>query len=181
MIIPFLTFLVGGGIGFAAGHATSNKEAKAELEELRRRLQIAQGNGTPIPALLPGDEYREPDRTAVINLPIDAEDFKQLHEAMCECLRALKSDKAEGEKVTDAELRDCLLEAIYPDFTWPPVPGDPSAAHLMWLVADHEARKTLADPSACPPVMLGGIDAQSTDPDPVTPEPTPMTFQGGGS
>ena len=51
MIIPFLTFLVGGGIGFAAGHATSNKEAKAELEELRRRLQIAQGNGTPIPAL----------------------------------------------------------------------------------------------------------------------------------
>jgi len=180
MIVPFITFLVGGGIGFAAGHATKGNSVKAELDELRQRLALAQGRGTPVPALLPTEEYREPDTAAVINLPVDKEDFLQLHQAMCECFAALKEEVGVEGVVTADSLRDCLLEAVYPDFTWPPVPTDPSAAHLMWLVADHEARKTLADPAACaaPGLTIQGVDVSETGD---LPEPTEATFMGGGS
>jgi hypothetical protein len=174
MIVPFITFVIGGGIGFAAGQATKSKAAQAELAELRRRLELAQSRGTPVPALLPDEEYREPDTSAVINLPIDKEDFRQLHQAMCECAAALREEQGPEGVVTSDALRDCLLEAVYPDFTWPPVPGDPSTAQLMWLVADHEARKTLADPSACPPRLQGEI----VPGEPAYPTPT---FQSGES
>lgn len=180
MIVPFITFVVGGGLGFVVGRSVENKEVKAELVELRRRLEIAQGrSSTPVPALIPSNEYRDPDREAVINLPVDKEDFTQLHEAMCSCVAALRAEKDEGQTISADELRDCLLEAIYPDFTWPPVPGDPSSAHLMWLVADHEARKTLANPSACPTLIPVDADPQMT---PGTNEPPPASasFDPGG-
>lgn len=106
----------------------------------------------PGPSPLPTEEYREPDRTAVIKLPVDAEDFDQLGDAICACYAALKGEAGPGVDVDAAALRDCLLEAVYPDFVWPPVPGDPVNAQLMWMIADHESRKALigADLEDCP-------------------------------
>ena len=103
---------------------------------------------TPLkPDLQPERFALPPDPAAVINTPVDAEDFAQMHEAFCVCYRALMDDA--GKAPTADELRDCFLKAIYPDFVWPPVPGDPSSAQLMWMIANHEAKKLLIDPSAC--------------------------------
>lgn len=172
MIVSFVTFVLGSSLGYAVSQGLAAKEREkldTELRELRRRVELAQARGVSAPAILPSAEYREPDLAAIINLPVDQEDFDQLHEAMCACVTALRHDKAEGEMITREELRNCLLEAIYPDFTWPPVPGDKPEAQLMWLIADHEARKTLADPSVCPATpSTASQGSTSTAPLPIT-------------
>lgn len=153
MIGSFLTFVLGGGLGFAVGKglaAKKNEEQEAEVKELKRLVAAANARSGPMPAILPASSYREPDRSAIINLPVDREDFDQLHEAVCACALALRAELAAGNVITSEDLSACVLEAIYPDFVWPPVPGDPSEAHLLKLIVDHESRKTLADPSICP-------------------------------
>jgi len=179
MIIPLLSLLMGSVGGFLFGRGRSlDKEQQAEEERKRLEAELAAlqsgGGPRPLPPMprpqqgdiiwpinqgdglgagqgpLPTDQYRPPDRTAVIKLPVDDEDFEQLGDAICTCYRAL--EKEHGGKVTHAQLRDCMLQAIYPDFEWPPVPGDPTEAALMWAIADFEARRLLfgSDLERCP-------------------------------
>lgn len=157
MIVPFLVALGLGGVG---GYAVARGRSAAREEDLRRQaaraaLPPAASSG-PVPTPMPQEQYRAPDPAAVINVPVDAEDFQQMAEAFCVCYRAL--EKEHGSAPGVGELRDCFLDAIYPDFQWPPVPGDPASAHLMWMIADHEARKIVADPSAC---MQAAISVQT--------------------
>lgn len=147
MIIPTLLALgVGGAGGWAIARAQKERDRRSRAR--RRGLPPPDDGPRPTPpSPLPQETYRAPDPAAVINVPVDAEDFDQMAEAFCVCFAALEQDR--GRMPTVAELRDCFLSAIYPDFSWPPVPGDPASAQLMWMIADHEARKLLADPSAC--------------------------------
>ncbi len=151
MIVPFLVALgLGGAGGYAFGRARAALQKEAPT---RPALPAARPNG-PVPSPLPQEQYREPDAGAVINIPVDAEDFRQMVEAFCVCFHELRREH--GAHPSVSQLRDCFLQAIYPDFQWPPVPGDPSSAQLMWMIADHEARKIIADPSKCPPPAGGG-------------------------
>ncbi len=183
MMVPILTFLFGGTAGFALGRGFSlKKEREMQEEQERLRRQGAQrpaplppsdaddagahplATGGPSP--LPQDPYRAPLPDAIIHLPVDEEDFEQLKAAICTCYLAVKEEKGPDHLVTAAELRDCLLEAIYPDFAWPPVPGDAVQAQLMWMIADHEARKALAagELDRCPrPTRLAGTAAGGGD------------------
>lgn len=142
MILPILALAFGSVGGFALGRGISI--LREDKREQQKALPPARSQ---VPTPMPQDAYRSPDPTAVINAPIDAEDFRQMAEAFCVCHRELSREH--GRAPTVDELRDCFLGAIYPDFQWPPVPGDPASAQLMWLVADHEARKVIADPTAC--------------------------------
>lgn len=159
-----LPLIVGGVLGGAGVYAWARGRATLREDELRRRLAAKPkalppaGGGGPVPTPLPQDQYRPPDPQAVINVPVDAEDFAQLAEAFCVCYAELKAESGAAPSV--GELRDCFLQALYPDFQWPPVPGDPASAHLMWMIADHEARKIVADPSACgPPTVDAAFQA----------------------
>lgn len=147
MIIPLL---FGLGLGGAGCYAITRRISTLREDELRRRLEEKQkalppSPSGPVPTPLPQDQYRPPDAQAVINVPVDAEDFAQLAEAFRVCHEELAAEN--GAAPTVNELRDCFLQALYPDFQWPPVPGDPASAHLMWMIADHEARKIVAEPS----------------------------------
>lgn len=160
MIIPWLVAL---GIAGAGGYiiarrrsATREAGVRRRLEEEKRKELAAAGVNGPVPTPLPQEGYREPDPAAMINTPIDAEDFRQMQEAFCICYRALLKDG--GKPPSMERLRDCFLTAIYPDFTWPPVPGDPATAQLMWMIANHEARKLLTDPSSCASASQLGKD-----------------------
>jgi hypothetical protein len=146
MIIPIIVAvgLAGaGGYFLARRGALSEKEVRRRIEESKQKAIAAARTPSP----LPQEAYRPPDPAAVINTPVDAEDFAQMQEAFCVCYRALLEDA--GNAPSAEQLRDCFLKAIYPDFVWPPVPGDPSSAQLMWMIASHEAKKLLIDPSAC--------------------------------
>lgn len=145
MIVPFLTFVLGGGLGLWAGRKAATQAQAQQQQALPPGAEAAAAG----PAALPSAPYRAPDVTAVINLPVDAEDFAQLRAAVCACLDDLRA-RHMGH-VTSDDLRDCLLEAIYGDFQWPPVPGDPPGASMMWMIADHEARRALAGADACEP------------------------------
>jgi hypothetical protein len=150
MIIPLL---IGLGVGGVGAYAVTKGRCAVRQIELERRLKAAATKalgpaaGGTVPTPIPQDPYRPPDAGAVINVPVDTEDFAQLAEAFCVCFTELKAES--GADPSLAELRECFLQALYPDFQWPPVPGDPATAHLMWMIADHEARKLLADPSVC--------------------------------
>lgn len=165
MIIPVITLVLGGVGGFAFGRGRGiqrEKQLRSDLEESQKRLAQSHQEAAVMalppasadaPSPLPQDQYREPDPNALVNLPVDREDFVMLRQAICQCLDALGEEKDEGELVTAGELRDCLLEAIYPEFQWPPVPGDPASSQLMWLIADHEARKAIAEEVVCPKLV----------------------------
>lgn len=140
MIVPLLTLVLGGGVGYLVGRKGATTDSRAS-----KALAPAQDT-IPAPVSAPREAYRPPDRAAVINLPYDAEDFEQLRAAVCEGFKDLA---ASGHQVTSDALRDWVLIAIYPDFQWPPVPGDPSEALMMWMIADHEARRALAAPLQC--------------------------------
>ena len=155
MIAPWLLLLGTAGAAGVGGWALARMRGSMKEEQLRRQVEeghrkaLAAGGSTGqgVPTPLPQQRYREPDPAAVINVPVDAEDFRQMADAFCVCYGALHDDL---KKPPDVEqLRDCFLSAIYPDFQWPPVPGDPETAQLMWMIADHEARKLLTDPSGC--------------------------------
>jgi len=159
MIGSIIAITLGSAGGFALGRGWSMERERQEAEARKRaedalaaaRAQAESAARRPPPSPMPSVQYRAPDQTAVIPLPQDAEDFAVLTDAVCACLHALQEDAAQGgEPVGHESLRDCVLEAIYPDFVWPPVPGDPPEATMMYLIADHEARKAIADPSRCP-------------------------------
>lgn len=155
IVVPWLIALGVAGAGgymLARRGSLSEKEVKRRIAESKQRALAA----ATVPSPLPQDPYREPDPAAVINTPVDAEDFSQMQEAFCVCYRALLEQ--EGRPPTADRLRDCFLQAIYPDFVWPPVPGDPASAQLMWMIAGHEAKKLLLAPGSCAktPVPEGG-------------------------
>lgn len=181
MITALVSLLLGSVGGYAVGRGqkiAGEADRKRELAELREKLERLALPSGQVPSPLPLEPYREPDTSAVINIPVDADDFAQLSEAMCACLAALHEEAAEDAPVGPEALRDCLLDAVYPDFQWPPVPGDPSGAHLMWLVADYEARKTLADPEACK--VTGAIQATLAEQPTQQAEFVPTEGGGGG-
>jgi len=129
MIGILLGTLAGAVGGYATGRVRKGRKDKA-AERLALESRAA---------ILP-PANRPPQPNAVIPLPQDTEDFEVLTDAVIDCLAVLMQ---RGVPVTKAALRDCILDSIYPDFPWPPVPGDAPSAGLMFLIADHESGKAL--------------------------------------
>ena len=168
-MIPAVVSLVLGAVGGAAFAKARAIKREAELKDERDELQRRLATVERAPALPPGSgalsipaqtAYRQPDRAANITLPEDAEDFAMLEEAVTQCLESLVEA---GENPSEESLRDCVLQSIYPDFQWPPVPGDPDAARVLWLIVAHEARKELAARTAILDATLQGEMASSAN------------------
>lgn len=166
-MIPAVVSLVLGAVGGAAFAKARSIKREAELKEERDDLQRRLAKVERAPALPPSAGaltipaqvgYRDPDRAANITLPEDAEDFAMLEEAVTQCLESLLQA---GEEPSEESLRDCVLQSIYPDFQWPPVPGDPDAARVLWLIVAHEARKELAARTA---VLDGAVQGDTEEP-----------------
>jgi hypothetical protein len=139
--------LVGLALTGLGGYAFGRGRAIGREQELQGQL------ANSVPLALPASSHREPLPDAVLLLPQDAEDFTLLRQAVCDCYAEIAN--LSGGSVDVSELRDCLLAALYPEFAWPPVPGDAPEARLMWLIADHEARtavlgQTCVDPGEPP-------------------------------
>ena len=157
-VVSLVLGVAGGAAFVKARSIRREEELKEERDELARRVAQAElapalpasAGALSIPAQA---SYRKPDRSANITLPEDAEDFAMLEEAVSKCLGALVEG---GEDVSEETLRDCVLQSIYPDFVWPPVPGDPDAARVLWLIVAHESRKELAARSAVVDATLQG-------------------------
>lgn len=149
-MIPVIVSLVLGAAGGAAFARARSIQREEQLRDERDELALRVAKLERAPALPPAAgaltipaqvSYREPDRSAVLTLPEDAEDFAMLEEAVSACL---EEAVAMGEEPSEESLRDCVLTALFPDFQWPPVPGDPESARVLWLIVAHEARKELA-------------------------------------
>jgi hypothetical protein len=136
-----------GGAAFARARGLERElELQAKASELEERIRDMEAPALParVGALAPPPPsgYREPDLTAYIVLPEDAEDYAMLEEAVASCLESLLGM---DDAVSEQQLRDCVLQSIYPDFTWPPVAGDPEQARILWLIVGHEARRAIAE------------------------------------
>lgn len=89
------------------------------LNEKQKALPA--GSTGVVPTPLPQDAYRPPDASAVINVPVDAEDFAQLAEAFCVCFTELEAEHGAAPSLD--QLRECFLHALYPIFSGPRSPA----------------------------------------------------------
>jgi len=130
-------------IGLLAGVAIGATATAAfnKVQQIRREREIEGQVAEKFAGIMP-PSLRPALPNAVIPIPQDEEDFEVLQAAVEDCHRVLAKRPT---PTTQAALRDCILGAIYPDFPWPPVPGDAPSAGIMWMIANHEAGKALAE------------------------------------
>ncbi len=165
-MIGQLLALVGGiAGGYALGKKSSSLiPATSEAPKaLGPRPAPSRATGT-----IPGSERLPSDEQ--VTLPEDREDFERLNEAVCVCLGALV-DRGDLAPVPPEVLRDCVLEAIFPDFPWPPVAGDVPQAEVLWRIVDHEARRATHLRGTCPAPSSGPGSSAEAPKGPGHPEP----------
>lgn len=118
-------------IGEAASRAEKAVgEAASKVEEATEDLRV------------PRPDFR-------VHLPDSESDFAALAELICDCA---KEADAQGELPFDEFVRttrDCVMQALYPGFEWPPVPGDHPTVQHLWLIVTYEVQKGAINGTIC--------------------------------
>jgi len=94
---------------------------------------------------------RLPDPSYAVELPSTAEQFATLDELVCECgSLATPQTVAADEEFVVTSVRDCVLAKLYPDFVWPPIPGDHPTVARLFAEVEVIARRAVAEDRVCP-------------------------------
>ncbi len=100
---------------------------------------------------------RLPDPSYAVELPSTAEQFATLDELVCECGHlATPQAVATDEELVVTGVRDCVLAKLYPDFPWPPIPGDHPTVARLFSEVEVIARRAVAEDRVCPSNQAGG-------------------------
>lgn len=131
--------VIGALIGILAGYAYSESKA---LQRQARRTQKAIGKAT--------EHFRLPKPGFRMHLPTTPEDYDIIDEKICECASqvAIEQPGLEGEAQLVA-IRDCVVAQLYPDFEWPPVPGDHPSVEQLWTIISYEVGRSAAEGTLC--------------------------------
>lgn len=123
--------------GALIGYAYS--ESKTAMRALSRGRKAIKEAGVRLP---------KPD--FAMELPTTIEHFGMLDETICSCAESVQQDQPELELNDFVQaVRDCVAQLIYPDFPWPPIPGDhPSVSHL-WTILTYEVGRGAVEDTLC--------------------------------
>lgn len=101
---------------------------------------------------------RLPDPSYAVELPGTADQFQTLDEIVCECGQTVTAQQVVAdEEAVVTSIRDCVLAKLYPDFDWPPIPGDHPSVSRLFAEVEVISRRAVAEDAICPSVPSGGI------------------------
>lgn len=110
---------------------------------------------------------RRPEPGYAMEIPETEEQFNLLDELVCEC-GAPVVDAAKDEDTVFSvvsKIQSCMARELYPDFPWPPIPGDHPTVSQLYAELSVIARRSLAIAEICP---------RPIPPIPDLPYPTPL-------
>jgi hypothetical protein len=81
---------------------------------------------------------RVPKPYYVMTIPRTKEELDTVDKFLCECVNNVDLDAPSLTLIEDMQL--CLASKLYPDFPWPPAPGDHESAMQLWLVLEYRIR-----------------------------------------
>lgn len=137
MASPISGIVLGIMAGTLAGYAYS--ESKAATRALARGRKAVKKAGIRLP---------KPD--FAVTLPVTVEHFGLLDEAVCQCAQSVQqtSPGLELNEFIHA-VRDCVAQMLYPDFPWPPVPGDHPSVAQLWTILTYEVGRNVVEETIC--------------------------------
>lgn len=126
--------------GILAGYVYSESR---QLQRVAARGRKAIGKAT--------EGVRLPMPDFAMKLPSSVEDFDLLDQVICDCANQIQAAQPDMEfNAMIVAVRDCVAEAIYPDFPWPPIPGDHTTVSQFWTVLGYEVGRSAVEGSLCP-------------------------------
>jgi hypothetical protein len=135
VVLAIATGLVGGGLLTWAVLRT--RYAQKQLESAHHWA-----NESPM---------RLPDPSYAVELAGTAEQFAVLDDLVCECGHIATAEAvSRDEESVVADVRDCVLAKLYPDFPWPPIPGDHPSVSRLFTEVEVIARRAIAEDAVCP-------------------------------
>ena len=138
---------IGGGIGYLVATTRTGRKIIDRISE--------------------DPSIRLPDPSYAVEVASNSEKFGVLEELVCECGAPIV--QAATETVTIDELttkiQDCIAAQLYPDFPWPPIPGDHPSVSQLYVELGYIARRALITTEICP---------RPIPPIPQIPVPTPI-------
>jgi hypothetical protein len=119
--------ILGALFGAVVGYAYSESQSVKRLA--KKAKKAVEGVRLPKPDFM-------------MHLPDSETDYATLGTVICECA-TLHPDP-------DPEiLRNCVLSELYPDFPWPPIPGDHPTVAQLWTIVDYQVTRSAAEGTLC--------------------------------
>lgn len=81
---------------------------------------------------------RVPRPDFVMTIPRTEVELDTIDAHLCECVSGVDLDAAPDSLVSSLQM--CLATRLYPDFPWPPAPGDHESAMQLWLLLEYRIR-----------------------------------------
>lgn len=126
-------------LGAAAGYAYHESQTVRGAVSKGKKIVGKATEG----ARLPRPDFR-------VHLPNSPDDYDTLDEVICECATTVKADEPDIElgALMNA-VRDCTLGVLYPDFQWPPIPGDHPTVEQLWIIVSYEVSRSANEGTLC--------------------------------
>lgn len=137
MASPIGGIVLGIMTGALIGYAYS--ESKTAMRAVSRGRKAIKEAGVRLP---------KPD--FAMQLPLTVEHFGTLDETICGCAEFIQQNQP-GLELNDfvEAVRDCVAKAIYPDFPWPPIPGDHPSVSYLWTILTYEVGRGAVEGTLC--------------------------------
>lgn len=74
----------------------------------------------------------------VATIPRTKDELDTVDKFLCMCVRQADLNSAPEQMVAD--LQFCLAGKLYPEFPWPPAPGDHESVGQLWLLLEYRIR-----------------------------------------
>ncbi|MCH9637719.1 MAG: hypothetical protein K0U16_07230 [Gammaproteobacteria bacterium] len=94
---------------------------------------------------------RFPQPSFAVEVAYDPEQFQILDELVCECAAPIVEQAAPNDTLDDVvpKIQECMAKELYPDFPWPPVPGDHPTVSMLWSELALLARRAIVTQTIC--------------------------------
>lgn len=127
--------LAAGGVGYIIASTRAARRAISDAEKVIEDANL-----------------RLPDPSFAMEVPYTDDQFAILDELICECgapIVASASPDATLDEVGSA-IQACVANELYPQFPWPPIPGDHPSASQLYVELGVLARRAVANARICP-------------------------------
>lgn len=151
--------ILGALIGAVAGFAYSQSQQLQQVGKKTKKALKKAAEG----ARLPRPDFR-------VHLPATPEDYDILDAVICECASQVQAEfpQMQGEQFL-ITVRNCVLTELYPNFEWPPVPGDHPTVPQLWTIVSYEIGRSATEGTLC-------VEEPSEDEEEVEENPLRLQF-----
>ena len=124
---------LGGGVGYLVATTRAGRKVIERISE--------------------DPSIRLPDPSYAVEVAADENQFAILEDLVCECGAPIiqAADEAATIEELTTKIQSCMAAQLYPDFPWPPIPGDHPSAAQLYAELGFLARRALITTEICPP------------------------------